>query len=378
MLLGTDSVTWTGELGTWWFRAEAPGHRPSIFTGTIKANSTSSVAVALKPAIPLMLTPPEELKVGSGDTIANNGSIAFVDYDNDGIQDLSVAYGKTLLIYLGNDSALGLTYRTPGISITIPSSLDSVVSHTYCDWNNDGKYECILSLKNGSIYVAEFNNELLAVGSVLLSRTGETLFPTIIDFDKDNRKDLLLLSSGKGLFVYQNKGTDKYPILDSPLSIADSTTSAILSGNPIFWDIDGNGWDDMVAMSGNDMQLFNINSDSAFRHLANGVDLNAGGQRIQNSIASATLLMLPYKMPLLVTLHNGKVLAYRMRLSGDVSGDGMVNIADIAKISKAWELTDKDSEWNPLLNLRLSAKGENEVIDIKDVSKAAKSWELQE
>jgi hypothetical protein len=67
-----------------------------------------------------------------------------------------------------------------------------------------------------------------------------------------------------------------------------------------------------------------------------------------------------------------------MRLSGDVSGDGVVNIFDISKISKVWELTEVQDEWNPLLNLRLSAPGEHEIIDIKDISKAAKSWELKE
>jgi hypothetical protein len=378
MLLGTDSIFLTDGLGTWWFRAETPGYRSSVFTGTIKANSTSAITVALKPTIPLMFTPPKEIKVGSGDTIANNASISFVDYDNDGIQDLSVAQGKKLMIYLGNDTAGGLTYVSPGISITLPASFDSVISHTYCNWNNDGKFECILSLRNGSIYVTEFDNEDLISGGELLSRSNEKLYPTIIDYNRDNQKDLLILSSGKGLFVYLNKGTDKSPILDSVLSIADSAASIALSGNPLFWDVDGNGWNDIVAMSGSAMKLFSNRSDSMLYNFAQGEDLNSGGQRLKSGIASTTLLMLPLHWPVMVVLQNGKALAYQMRLSGDVSGDGVVNIFDISKISKAWELTDMQAEWNPLLNLRLSAPDEHEVIDIKDISKAAKSWELQE
>lgn len=188
---------------------------------------------------------------------------------------------------------------------------------------------------------------------------------------------LCRMKSGKGLFIYLNRGSDKFPVLDSVLSIADSAASTPLSGNPLFWDVDGNGRNDIVAMSGSDMKLFNYNDDSSLQ-LAKGEDLNAGGQRIKNNIASATLLMRPLDFPMLVAVHSGKTLAYRMRLSGDVSGDGVVNISDISKISKAWELTDEHLEWNPLFNLRLSAPGEQEVIDIKDISKAAKSWELQE
>ena len=67
-----------------------------------------------------------------------------------------------------------------------------------------------------------------------------------------------------------------------------------------------------------------------------------------------------------------------MHLLGDVTGDGTVNIADIARISKAWEITESDPAWNPALNLRLSKGDNEEVIDIKDISKAAKNWEMEE
>jgi hypothetical protein len=83
-------------------------------------------------------------------------------------------------------------------------------------------------------------------------------------------------------------------------------------------------------------------------------------------------------MPGIVTLDGGMVRIYPLRLLGDVTGDGTVNIADISRILKAWELTDKNSGWNPILNVRLSAANDGETIDIKDVSRAAKNWELTE
>jgi hypothetical protein len=42
-----------------------------------------------------------------------------------------------------------------------------------------------------------------------------------------------------------------------------------------------------------------------------------------------------------------------------------------------WEKTDRDPAWVPLYNLKMSGNG-SEVIDIRDISKASKCWELKE
>jgi len=41
-------------------------------------------------------------------------------------------------------------------------------------------------------------------------------------------------------------------------------------------------------------------------------------------------------------------------------------------------MTSTDSGWDPLLNLKLSLPGNDEVIDIRDLSKASKNWEMQD
>ncbi len=57
--------------------------------------------------------------------------------------------------------------------------------------------------------------------------------------------------------------------------------------------------------------------------------------------------------------------------------DNKIDIRDISKISKLWELNESDPLWDPECNLRLSASGQ-EKIDIRDISQAGKCWELQQ
>jgi hypothetical protein len=379
--LGDDKATFTYGPGTYWFRAQAPGFRPTVFTGTILADTTCTLTVDLKSSIPLMFLPPETLQVGSAEEINPSGSIAFVDFDADGIQDLSVSNGKDIQIYSGSDEKDGLQYRTPAIALTTPENSDSIIGHTYTDWNSDGKFECLLSVTGGDIYVAEIDNQDLLLGSALLSRPDEIMFPAVIDLNRDNRKDLLVVSKGTGLFVYLNSGSEESPELDAALAITDEDDDAVttLGGTPLLWDIEGDGRDDVIAAAGDYIQLFTSSSgDSTFGYIPAGSDLNGGGQRIAQSSTRSALLMVANDFPRLVIARNGKACAYQLRLLGDVTGDGTVNISDIARISKAWEINEESSNWNPLYNLKLNTADRDEVIDIKDISRAAKNWELQE
>ena len=378
--LGTGNATWSSGPGTYLFRADASGYRSELFPGTIVADETDSIEITLKKVIPLMITPPEIIKVGSGDKNQIKGSIAFVDFDGDGIQDLSVAQGKQFSIYMGSDSTGGITYRVPAVTISLPSNLDSIVAHTYSDWDNDGKYECIITLKNGTINVAELNNEELTLGRVLLTHSNEKLFAKVIDINRDHRKDLCVYSEQKGLMIYRNIGTDAVVMLDNPEMIANENGAGItgLKCCPMIWDLDGDGWRDLFVVRAEAcMQQYMSNGDSTMLPLSAAEDLNAGGKRVDDAM-DAALLLLPNRIPKMVLLREGKLYAYAMRLAGDVTGDGVVNIADISNIAKVWELTQEDNEWNPLFNLRLSKQGDDEVIDIKDISKTAKNWEMEE
>jgi hypothetical protein len=126
------------------------------------------------------------------------------------------------------------------------------------------------------------------------------------------------------------------------------------------------------------MRVYSTDTETPLQQLPQGNDLNAGGARITRGDAHIALCMLPGKSPRLAVLNNGTVLLYPLHLQGDINRDGTVDISDISKIAKAWELTEDDTEWNPACNLRLSSSGNGEIIDIGDISRASKNWELEE
>ena len=134
----------------------------------------------------------------------------------------------------------------------------------------------------------------------------------------------------------------------------------------------------MIVQTGHALHLYSVDPETPMQQLPPGEDLNAGGARIDRDGSGLALCLLSRNFPRLAVLSNGKILLYPLRLQGDINGDGTVNISDISKIAKAWELTEDDPEWNPACNLRLSPSGNGEVIDIGDISRASKNWELQE
>jgi hypothetical protein len=377
--LGSGSVTYSAAPGTYWFRAEAPGYRPITFTGIVPADSTSEKRVALRPSIPLMFMPAETLLIGST-TDAPSGNVACIDFNNDGIQDLSVASGASLSIYLGDEAVSDLHYNEPAIPLVMPSGIDSIVTHGYIDWNNDGAYDCIVSTRNGRIIVATIDNEIMSTPEILVQRSGEKLFPFVFDKDKDGRKDLLFLSKGKGLYFCRNEGTDKAPRLAGPVALGDTTGGqpSALKGEVLRWDLDADGYQELIGASGSYVQIMAAGGDSLLANMPEGIDLNGGGRRIGSANISCALMLVPDRLPRLVTLGNGKASVFRTRLLGDVTGDGMVDITDISRISKALEKREGDEEWYPLYNLKLDDSGAGESIDVRDISRASKSWELSE
>jgi len=377
-LLGTDSVSYCAPPGTYWFEIEAPGYRSVRTAFPIKADSVIVKKIVLKPAIPLMLTTPDSFEVDTNISSAAAGCFTFADVNGDGLVDLSVISGngfKTCFGYnRGSDSGFQ-SIATDSAEVRTP--VVAPVAHVFSDWNNTGTYKSIMSTASGVILLLKPSQGAFIIEDTLCMVPAGKSYPAVLDVNHDGKKDLVVHTEGKGIFVFPNTGTDSLPKLGSLREVTDTAAAPLthFKGPLLFMDINQTGAYAWIVSSGGVLQMFT--ADSLASKLIYDSDLNCAGGRCLTDSARYGLIGPARGQPKLVVVKGRTLKAYSTRLCGDVNGDGAVDIRDIGKISKFWEVTDRDSTWVPLYNLKLG-NGGNELIDIRDISRASKCWELKE
>jgi hypothetical protein len=375
-LLGSDSIEYRAKPGVYWFEVEAPGFRSERVAYEIKADSVMSRSITLKPAIPLMISTPETVAVEMPDTIKLSGDFTFVDANRDGLLDLSVISHQRLTTYYRSPDASGGGFR-PHPDENFNLSVKDAVSHIFCDWNDCGTYSCIMATSAGKILLLQPGMGFFAPAETLCTVTGSKAYPIVLDVDRDGKKDLVVHSESVGVFVFPNVGTDSLPKLGAPRELLDTSGARLTSfkGPPILMDLDQAGIFKWFFSSEGVLKAFV--TDSQLSKLTCERDLNCVGSRLTTDSSSWAIFGAPMGQPKLAVLSGGRLRVFSTHLSGDINGDGIVNIKDISRISKAWELTERDSAWVPQYNLNLSGNGP-ELIDIRDISRVSKFYELEE
>jgi hypothetical protein len=377
-LLGSDSAVYRARPGTYWFEIQAPGCRSERIFCEIKPDSISRAQAALKPAIPLMLT---EEATFTADTILAApaaGAITLVDANGDGLLDVSVISGQDIKTCYRFRSASDSGFRSLSLDSTkLAAPLASPVSHVFSDWNNSGVSSCIVADTAGKILLLKPTGGIFDVAETLCTVRGNRPYPVVVDADRDGRKDLVVHSEGAGLFLFPDTGSDSTPRLGAGRELLSASGTPVVDckGAPLFMDLEQAGSCRWVMASGGALKCFV--ADSALTKITYESDLNCAGSRLATDSARWALMGPPTGQPKLLYVKGGLVRLFSTHLLGDVNADGEVDIRDMSRISKSWELTDKDSSWTPLLNLKLSGGGP-EVIDIRDISRASKCWELKE
>lgn len=370
--LGDDSVVFSALPGTYFFQMQSQGHRPQQFTCNVLADTLLNVFRTLKPSIPLMFAPAETLVTQSG-VLTIDGSFSLTDLNGDGILDISSWTGKGLAFHPGTVTG-SLIFRPIPILITDSVKNIDPFYHLSVDWNNDRKYDCLYSDRLGNIIIINLKD--LAVDTIL-KISGTRIYPLVYDVNNDHKKDLVVHSEGKGVFVYLNTGSDALPAFQSATECTNSLGTSLISmqGPFALVDIDGDLSEEFVVRENGVLRIFKISGQ--FGALALLEDLNCAGKRYTADSSNLFLIGSSQGMPGLIVRNGTKLQVYYSRLRGDINGDKTVDIRDIGEISKKWELIDTDSNWKSLCNLKLSTTG-SEVIDIIDINRASKCWELQE
>jgi hypothetical protein len=334
--------------------------------------------MALKPSIPLMVTGPDSMTLDTAISAKGMGAFTIADVNGDGVEDMSVISGNGFTSALGyateSDSGYAVARRD---SSEVSTPLESPLSHVFADWNNSGVYSAIVSQVGGSVLLLQACGGRFAIAETLCTAPGVRPYPVVMDVNGDGRKELVVHSEGRGVFVYVNEGPDSLPRLGRPREVLDENGRALtqFTGAPMLMDLNGTGKPSWIFCAGGLLRQFS--ADSGLTKLTFEGELNVAGKRFAADSVRYALKGSALGQPVIMVIKGRTLYVYATHLCGDVNGDKVVDIRDIGRISRAWETTDADAAWEPLCNLKLSGDG-RELIDIRDIGKASKAWELSE
>lgn len=192
-----------------------------------------------------------------------------VDYNNDGIKDI-IAGGAdgNVYLYLGQVQEGGTVVYVP--QGAVPNiNVDARAVPFVVDYNNDNRKDLLvgsgegfiyLYLNNGTDDIPEFAPAVTVVDAAANSA------PSILDYNNDGKKDMVAGSYDGTLRIYINTGTDESPVFSAPAAIkADNADLNVGSNSKAFFtDWNSDGKKDIVAGSAGAVNLFlNIGSDES-------------------------------------------------------------------------------------------------------------------
>ena len=185
-----------------------------------------------------------------------------VDYDHDGSKDLLVGTAEGMVALLTNRG----TDAEPAFSdyrfLKVDGKEIDVGTHAtpfMVDYNNDGTPDLLIGNGEGALfYYANQGNTIPPVFAPpvpLKDLHGTHLAvdgyctPCVVDWDDDNRKDILLGSGSGELVLYRNEGSDSEPLFSPPTHIeVDGITVTVTShAVPVVADWDGDGGKDLLV-----------------------------------------------------------------------------------------------------------------------------------
>ncbi len=135
------------------------------------------------------------------------------------------------------------------------------------DWNNDGKKDVLCGNKEGKIWLLIntgtnalplFNSQVYIQDSGLDLDVGERCSPTIADWNRDGKKDLLCGEMEGTILYFENTGTDAAPQFNgsSQLMIGPDILDVGFTSRPETVDWDGDGVADLVCGEATGFMMF--------------------------------------------------------------------------------------------------------------------------
>jgi hypothetical protein len=195
-----------------------------------------------------------------GATIFTGGGHAAphaADMDRNGTVDMLAGTGDGRVLLYNNLIATGVDFEA-GVEVFGGATAIDVGAHAKpfaIDWDNDNCTDLLVGNSAGEVYLfpgsGDCNGEFDAGGLLIFSADtpGGRAAPYAVDWNEDNKKDLMVGGGDGRIKLYLNTGTDAAPVLDSGTILTTAKAEVVDAGDyatPLVYDLDRNGLPDMV------------------------------------------------------------------------------------------------------------------------------------
>jgi len=247
----------------------------------------------------LVLGPERFVQANGADIVVPGYSVpSFVDWNNDGLKDLLVGQGgnynsPAVRVYLNQGSPSEPVFSTYSYVKTSGGDPVGYVGHE-CScaalglypravyWDGDARKDLLVGQLDGTVMIyrnvgtdaqpvfddGTFLQALEGDQKVNID-VGDIAAPTVVDWDNDGLRDLLVGQEAGGLYWYPNAGSNTQPDFQEGVEIGveggGSFVVAHQQSTPVIMDLDGDGRKDLLTGNLPGQLLFypNVGTDAA-------------------------------------------------------------------------------------------------------------------
>jgi len=323
-----------------------------------------AVLLAAGPALAQPDFGPEQIiQAGGADIEVPGYSVpSFADWNSDGLNDLIVGQGSgaepvRVRVYLNTGTPgqpqFGSYFyaQSSGGDLTVPGSGCLGCFPRVVYWDADDKKDLLVGLSDGTVklYANVGTDEAPTFDGGTLLQVGPSgdkddidvgyrATATVVDFNSDGRKDLVIGALDSRVRIFLNEGTDDSPDFLAETLAQEYTWDLLVPASrssPAVADLDWDGKKDLLSGNTNGELIFysNVGTDEAPTFAAHtlatseGVPIDlAGTPRSRPAICDWTGDCRP---DILVGAGDGLVRLYQaLDVPGDATGEGVVDGAD--------------------------------------------------